>query len=599
VNEIASKLLILVEALGADTAAAKIKNVGSVAETSQGQVNKAGAAHSRFGRILGAVGGIAKTAAGVAGIAAVTLSLGEAFKATQDMQRASFQLGNSIKQNVHFPTRDALPHLTEYADRLATQGGFDPATQLSGLAQLVRVTGDLGKAQRDNTLATEIARGTGRNYASGLRALTMIENGRGSSLARMGINVPKVTAAEDKLRDSHVKANSAMREAAKQADLLATKRADIAYVTQHFAGATAAYSRSSVGQINNLKNTVEELAVSLGRKLLKPLGQAAHLITQFIAQIREHRGAGGEFVKILSGVAKAIENIVKWLQPLLPLVAALTAAWIAYNVVMAIYEGLCIAIWTAQIALNAALDANPVTLVVIAIIVLVAAFLLLWKHCKAFRVAVTDAFHTAKRVAVDAFHWIKQAGINVFNWFKAHWPLLIAIITAPFGGLVVYTILKHWKQIKRSFSDLWDWIKQQWSKLGGWLVWPFAKAWEGIKWFINKMIDGLNWVIKQINSVFRARHINIGPLHATTPGIHIQPLGHLAAGGDVIRSGPYLVGERGPEVVTLPRGAHVTSNEALAGATGQDRPIVIYNILDGKVMSKSVIRQGLLQQSRA
>lgn len=44
-------------------------------------------------------------------------------------------------------------------------------------------------------------------------------------------------------------------------------------------------------------------------------------------------------------------------------------------------------------------------------------------------------------------------------------------------------------------------------------------------------------------------------------------LGAFASGGDVLTTGSYLVGEQGPEVVTLPEGAHVTPNDKLGGTT--------------------------------
>jgi hypothetical protein len=81
--------------------------------------------------------------------------------------------------------------------------------------------------------------------------------------------------------------------------------------------------------------------------------------------------------------------------------------------------------------------------------------------------------------------------------------------------------------------------------------------------------------------------------------VHIGPVGiplpSFQSGGPVTSTGPYLVGERGPEVVTLPQGGYVHPNSSIGNF---DRPIVIYNILDGKVLSQSTIRQGLLQQAR-
>ena len=78
-------------------------------------------------------------------------------------------------------------------------------------------------------------------------------------------------------------------------------------------------------------------------------------------------------------------------------------------------------------------------------------------------------------------------------------------------------------------------------------------------------------------------------------------IGHNAAGTNNWRGGPTWVGERGPEIVNLPRGAQVIPNhkigggatdlsqatiEALAAAIAR-RP----NVLDGRVMAASVDRR--------
>ena len=41
--------------------------------------------------------------------------------------------------------------------------------------------------------------------------------------------------------------------------------------------------------------------------------------------------------------------------------------------------------------------------------------------------------------------------------------------------------------------------------------------------------------------------------------------GFLAGGADFARGGPTMVGERGPEIVNLPRGSRVTPNNQLGG----------------------------------
>lgn len=89
----------------------------------------------------------------------------------------------------------------------------------------------------------------------------------------------------------------------------------------------------------------------------------------------------------------------------------------------------------AQWALNAAMSANPIMLVVIGIGLLVAAFIVAWKHSETFREIVTGAFEAVKDFAIGAFNWVKD-----------NWPLLLAILTGPIG-LAVLVISRHWDEI--------------------------------------------------------------------------------------------------------------------------------------------------------
>lgn len=113
----------------------------------------------------------------------------------------------------------------------------------------------------------------------------------------------------------------------------------------------------------------------------------------------------------------------------------------------------------AQWLLNAAMDANPVMLIVIAIAALVAVLVYAYNHCKTFREIVQAAFHGVATVALwlwhnvfePAFRGISAAVGWVVDFIKSHWPLLLAILTGPIG-IAVLLITKYWDQISGAFS---------------------------------------------------------------------------------------------------------------------------------------------------
>jgi Phage-related minor tail protein len=102
----------------------------------------------------------------------------------------------------------------------------------------------------------------------------------------------------------------------------------------------------------------------------------------------------------------------------------------------------------AQEGLNASLLANPITLIIAAVALLVVAFVELWRHCAAFRDFWKDAWHDILTV-VDA----------AVSWIKSHWELLLGILTGPIGAAVIF-IVSHWHDIEKAAEDLWHFLAQ-------------------------------------------------------------------------------------------------------------------------------------------
>lgn len=87
----------------------------------------------------------------------------------------------------------------------------------------------------------------------------------------------------------------------------------------------------------------------------------------------------------------------------------------------------------------------------------------------------------------------------------------------------------------------------------------FKGLWEGI---VSAFKTAINWIIQGINTL-------IGGLNKIKPpewlteltgvtGINLPTIPLLANGGDIAEAGRVIVGERGPEMLDLPRGARVT-----------------------------------------
>ena len=132
--------------------------------------------------------------------------------------------------------------------------------------------------------------------------------------------------------------------------------------------------------------------------------------------------------------------------------------------------------------LNAAMAANPVMLVVIAIAALVAGLVIAYQKSETFRDIVNGAFGAVKDFVGAALDWIID---KATSWG----PYLLGALGGPVGILVVL-IVKHWDTIKEKTAAAWDWVVGKVKAIPGLLVAAFLnftlpgliiKHWDTIK----------------------------------------------------------------------------------------------------------------------
>lgn len=105
----------------------------------------------------------------------------------------------------------------------------------------------------------------------------------------------------------------------------------------------------------------------------------------------------------------------------------------------------------AQGVLNAVMSANPITIVIIAIGLLVAAGVLLYKNWDKVKEAAEKLWATIKEVFHNIKTWIIKAFEGVIEFFKGLPSTFVNCGKAMFNGL--------WKGLKSIWSSIWGWIK--------------------------------------------------------------------------------------------------------------------------------------------
>jgi hypothetical protein len=607
-------LIIRMRAEGGATTEVEISGVTRSMEGVEAQSVKTSKAAGGFGSTMKSLKGIA-TGIAFGGLA---LGIGEVAKQTLALQQTQNNLATALK-NTHQSVTPAMKSMTEGADALSQAGGFAPTEEIQALTNFTTAGEKATTAMHNLNLATDIARARHLSLESAVKLVSQAEMGRSTGLARLGINIPKVTTAQDALTASGVKATVYQREQAKLQDQNATRLVTLRALQDKFKGSTEAYSKSAQGSWSDLTHEMEVMSTTLGQTFL-PMVEA---VIKFLAQ---HKS-------ILEGLVITM--------------AALTTAYLVATGAMKVYN-----LWqsiikamtseqtalteeqtVAQEGLDAAFLANPVFLVIAAIVALIAIFVVLYMKVKWFRDFVNDAWKLIKQIFTD-----------VVDFIGDHWKLVVTgmalILGGPFLAAIVF-VITHWKMFLTFFEAAWKTIQSvvmgvihaitgAWSSFVSWIkgavndavhvlssVWktltaiflaPFKALWSFvqtvvheivriIKWLVGEITPIINKILGPINKIVGAASSVIGAGKSVVGGAAsaVSSVGSflgLQSGGQVDRPGMFTVGEKGPENVYLPTGTVVQPSGTQASGE-----VVIHNYLmvDGQVMAQAIARASTRQ----
>jgi len=157
---------------------------------------------------------------------------------------------------------------------------------------------------------------------------------------------------------------------------------------------------------------------------------------------------------IVSNVIPAIKDFTKFLSDNKTLVGAvavgvgaMVVAFYAWQVALGVVSAAAKAYAVVQAALNLVLSLNPIGIIVLALVGLAAGLVYAYKNSETFRDVVNAVFTKVRDIAVGAFKAVTGAVLGAINWVKTNWPLLLAVLTGPFG-LAVVVIARNWDSIK-------------------------------------------------------------------------------------------------------------------------------------------------------
>ena len=409
------------------------------------------------------------------------------------------------------------------------------------------------------TMGADLASTYGGTTEEAVQALGSALRGEADPAERFGLALKQSNVAARMAADGTDKLTGTAFEAAKAQTIMAL-------ATEQAAGANGQFARESdtaEGSAQRAAAQYENMKAALGEQLLPVMAQVMAALSSFAQWVSENSALVLTLVGIVGGLAAAVLAV----NAALALASAATAVW---NGIQLVGKGITAAATAIQWAWNAALAANPLGLVILAIVAVIAGIVLLWNKCEWFRDLVTASWEAIAGAATAAWDFIKGAAETVWNW--------IADKAKAVGDIVVGV----WDAIKGAAETVWNWIKDTIGAVWGWIVdkangagatieniwngiksvgtscWnaiksavdalltPFRAVKDAVSWLIDKLKMAWDWATKVISKIPFVG----GMMSAAAPAAAVTPAASTSAGlrSGLVRSGTRAGGPAGVNI---------------------------------------------------
>ena len=314
-------------------------------------------------------------AAAIGGLAVV---IGDATKAAIEDAKAQALLAQAIEQNTIAGAAN-VKQAEAFIEKTMMSAAVADDELRPALAQLVQVTGHLGMSQEGVNLALDIAAGTGVDLATATDAVAKAYGGNTRALGNL---LPGV-------RDL-IKGGASLDEI-------------FAAVAGTVGGAAATAADTAEGRMKRLSLTIGETKESIGAAFLPILEKLLPYMQRFAEYAQNNSDT---IVKVMLAVG------------------ALAGGILALNAVLKV-------ITITQLALNLAMAANPIGLVVTAVALLVAGFAVLVAKTG----GVKNAFATMGNFIIGIFERIANTYVDMLNLIIRGLNLLPGVSIDPLGSI--------------------------------------------------------------------------------------------------------------------------------------------------------------------
>jgi len=343
--------------------------------------------------------------------AAVIAGLGMMGKAAAEDAQGQAVLANVLTKTTG-ATSKQVAATEDFIAKTALATGVADDQLRPALASLATATGDVGTSQKAMGVALDVAAATGKDVTTVAAALAKGYGGNTGALKKL---VPGLDAAALKSGDM----SRVMADLAKKTGGTAAKAADTA-----------------AGKMQRAAVAMDEVKESAGAALLPVLDKLGQL---------------------LGGVAKFAQDNAGAMQVLVIVFAALAAAILIANAAIKVYEITATVVkaitklWTKEnLKLAASFLANPIVLIIVAIIALVAIIVIAYKKSATFRAIVQAAWKGIQTAVAVVWAYLK----TVFTALMAALRTIASVAASAGRGIVA-----AWRSIRSGIAAVWNWIK--------------------------------------------------------------------------------------------------------------------------------------------
>lgn len=438
---------------------------------------------------------------------------------------------------------DAAGQVQQYASTAATELGLSETAYNNLAATSGAAFQNMGLSAEDAASSTneligigaDLAATFGGSTADAVGALQAAFRGEADPAEKFGLNL-KQSAINAQLAEMGLDGlTGAAGESAKQQAIMAL----IMEQSANSAGQFARESDTAAGAQQIATAQWENASAELGASLLPALTGVTQALSGMAKWVQENSTlvlALGGVIGGLAGSILAVNAALKIYQVTATAVAAvqkvLEAGAIGTRIqlaALAVQQGITSAatkvLAAGQWLLNAAMSANPIGLVIAAIVLLVAGIVLLWNKCEGFRKIVTAVWSAMKTGALAAWSAIKTAISAVIGWGRSAIAGLGRLVSSVWSAIRTGAAAA-WNGIRSVVAAVVNAIRALLTGLRAFAaaVWTgirtvAAAVWNGIRTVVTGVINTIRSIMNGLRSaamsVFNAvRSIATGALNA-------------------------------------------------------------------------------------